>query len=84
MRGPIDGASAGWVTVELLSLLRVAPGSRATRLQRGRSGVASSGREADRRNPSSGSERGLEACGRPRARTRHGATSCSSDDSRLS
>ena len=49
MRGPIDGASARWVTIELLSLLRVAPGSRAPRFQRGRSGAASSGRAADRR-----------------------------------
>ena len=49
MRGPIDGASARWVTIELLSLWRVAPGPGATRFQRGRSGVASSGRAADRR-----------------------------------
>ena len=37
VRGPIDGASARWVTIELLSLLRVAPVPRATRFQRGRS-----------------------------------------------
>ena len=49
MRGPIDGASARWVTIELLSLLRVAPGPGATKLQGGRAGVASSGRAADRR-----------------------------------
>ena len=61
VRGPIDGASARWVTIELLSLLCVAPGSRATRLQRGKAGVASSGRAADRRTRLRGGLGGREA-----------------------
>ena len=73
VRGPIDGASARWVRIVLLSLLRVAPGSRSTRFQRGKAGVSSSGRAADRRNPSSGSERsgGVWKTTRPDAAWRH-------------
>ena len=83
MRGPIDGASAGWVTVELLSLLRRCASLRGLE-QLGSSGGGRGWQAADVRPIGARLRAGSEPEDGVRTRTWYGASSFSSDDSRLS